>query len=500
MGRSSLSADMVQEMAQVWVDEIRRTQPTVSAGDFEAMEQAVRVIARGVCGQALSLLVQGKEEATTPPRACPACGGALRLSGRDRVRTVRGVVGDVTLRRAASVCTACHRGHVPLDAGLGLGPWGLTPALARVVARAGMTASFAEAAELVSEMVGLPVSTEQVRVVTEALGAVAEAEQQEEIVAVKDGTLHESPAGPGTLLVEVDGVHVPEVDGYHEMKIVRVAPLGPQACTDQQSGRRTLSLGSSLCAGGVEDAEPFWARVQMLALRAGLGDATRRVVVLCDGARWIWARAVSFLGGPAREVIEIVDIFHAYEHLWEVGRALYAQEAAAWVEPLKEALYTQGAPAVLAALDATCPSTPQAAELVRTTRDFFADNAARMDYPAFIAHELPIGSGAIESLCKSLVAARAKGAGMRWTEAGVQQIISLRALHRSGSWADFWARHPLSGHQRRWPRKRRARLDTPARVQTTSPPPPVPAPLAPPVPPPQISPWHRGPSVIPKCA
>ena len=151
-----------------------------------------------------------------------------------------------------------------------------------------------------------------------------------------------------------------------------------------------------------------------MACRTGLSQQTRRVVVLGDGAEWIWKRAAHFVGGPGITVVEIVDIYHAYDHLWAVGRALWdtPEAVSAWVEPLKDALYTQGAPAVLAALDAVVPSEA-AADLVRTTRAYFADNAARMDYPRFVAQQLPIGSGAVESLCKSLIEARLKQAGMR---------------------------------------------------------------------------------------
>jgi hypothetical protein len=139
------------------------------------------------------------------------------------------------------------------------------------------------------------------------------------------------------------------------------------------------------------------------------------------------------------EVIEIVDIHHAYDHLWAVGRALFDAEAATWVEPLKDRLYAEGAGVVLAALDAVAvgPPPPAAAEVVRTTRDYFAEHAARMDYPRFVAQHLPIGSGAIESMCKSLIEEREKGAGMRWTGPGAQAVASLRALHRSGDWVAF---------------------------------------------------------------
>jgi len=118
-------------------------------------------------------------------------------------------------------------------------------------------------------------------------------------------------------------------------------------------------------------------------------------------------------------VVEILDIFHAYEHLWDAGRAAFAapEARAAWAAPLEDALYEGGAPAVLAALDALAarPLELAAAETLRRARAYVADNAARLDYPRFVAQQLPIGSGAVESLCKTLIEARAKGAGMRWT-------------------------------------------------------------------------------------
>ncbi len=77
-----------------------------------------------------------------------------------------------------------------------------------------------------------------------------------------------------------------------------------------------------------------------------------------------------------------------------------------------------------------------------------------MDYPRYVAQQLPIGSGAVENLCKTLIEAREKGAGMRWTRAGAQAVATLRAVRASGDWAAFWATHPL---------RTRLRLCPPAR-------------------------------------
>ena len=102
---------------------------------------------------------------------------------RARGRHLQGLTGDMTLRRPTYVCTRtdCGRGYAPLDDQLGLGAPPLTPRLARVACRAGSTTAFEEAAAHLEEELGVTVSGETVRRVSEAVGAVAEAQQQEAI-------------------------------------------------------------------------------------------------------------------------------------------------------------------------------------------------------------------------------------------------------------------------------------------------------------------------------
>ena len=128
---------------------------------------------------------------------------------------------------------------------------------------------------------------------------------------------------------------------------------------------------------------------------------------------------------------------------------------------VSDALYTPGAPAVLAALDALVPPDAAAAKVLETTRAYCADNATRRDYPRFVAQQLPIGSGAVESLGKSLIEARLQHAGMRGTRTGAQAIATLRALSLSGAWEAFWTRHPLRTRLRQCPPARPRRRPRP---------------------------------------
>jgi hypothetical protein len=328
----------------------------------------------------------------------------------------------------------------------------LSPGLARVACRVGIADGFGSAADLLQETLRVDVATEAVRRVTEGIGAVAETEQQAAITLAQAGQAPAPDAGeaaPTALVVEVDGVHVHAGGDWHEMKVGLVAPLGPTTRTVKVTGRVALTLGRQSACAGFETAALFWYRVYVAACQRGLGTpGLALVVVLGDGADWIWRYARQFLGRRGVEVVEIVDIFHAWGHLWTVANAVFgagSASAAAWVEPLKGDLLDEGPAPVLAALRDLTPDATRdgAAEEVRKALGYFTDHAARMDYPRFVARQLPIGSGAIESTCKTLIQAREKQAGMRWSRDGAQTVASLRALHRSGRWDHFWRTHPV---------------------------------------------------------
>lgn len=183
-------------------------------------------------------------------------------------------------------------------------------------------------------------------------------------------------------------------------------------------------------------------------MEQGLGRGVKRAAVLGDGAAWIWRGAHDFLGVPGVEVIELVDLWHARQHVWGVAQAMFPDHTAcqAWAEPLCAALLREGAPPVLAALRAAAPQGAEAENAVRLALQYFGDDVERMRYPELSALGLPVGSGMVEGACKMVVQARAKGAGMRWRALGAQAVASLRAVHRSCEWARFW---DLAPHMRR---------------------------------------------------
>ena len=418
-------------------------------GDLLTGERALQQVLRPVGGAVASAVLAARAAGPGGEAGgCPQSGRRLHLVGRERARTVLGLVGEYRFARPTFHCATCRAGHAPLDTVLGLGEARLSPGLAQVVCAHAQNDSFAEASTSVQGSLGVYVDAETVRRVAEGVGRLIEHDQA-------DRAQWMVPAAdvPERLLIATDGVHTPLRTGYHEAKVGRVGALGPALREDPETERVTLVLGPSTFCVGLEHVHDFFPRLTREAWRAGFMRGVRQIVFLGDGARWIWQQVRTQCSSPGVEVIEIVDFFHASEHLNEVATAVFGKGtllARSWWAEQRHALLHQGPAPVLAALGALAarPDLDEdARDVVRRNREeYFTDNVARMDYPGFMARHLPIGSGAVESACKQLISQRAKGAGMRWTAPGAQAIATLRALYHSAAarWDIFWATQPLT--------------------------------------------------------
>ena len=348
MDRRILSAASVQDLADQFGTVLSLATGELSTADLAGIERRVQQVGQQVFGRVVEAVVATRAAAAAPgERVCPRCAQPLRLVDAARARHLQGLVGEYALVRAYYHCATCSQGDAPLDAELGLGPGALSPGLSRVACRLGIAEAFAPAAEVLWETLQVAVPAESVRRITEGLGAVAEAEQQAALAQARGGADPPLPAEPpAQLVVAVDGVMVHSDGDWHEMKVGVVAPLGPGTWTDPDSGRVGQTLGPQSVCAGLEAAAAFWWRLYCEARRRGLGTApVALVVVLGDGADWIWHAAARFLALRDVELVEIVDIYHAWEHLWTVGNAVFgtgSAAAAAWVTPLKRRLEQDG--------------------------------------------------------------------------------------------------------------------------------------------------------------
>src|SRR5262249_3685393 len=160
-------------------------------------------------------------------------------------------------------------------------------------------------------------------------------------------------------------------------------------------------------------------------------------VVIGDGAEWIWNIADQYFPGA----IQIVDLYHARQHLWQLARALYPNEDVKqkrWVMRQQDKLDQGQIDKLVRSLRSVEPSHAELAEKIRTEADYFEKNSARMRYPEFRRQHLFIGSGVIEAGCKTVIGSRLKQSGMFWTVRGANAILALRCSQLNRRFEDYW--------------------------------------------------------------
>ncbi len=413
------------------------------------METAARRRALYVAARAVEQRLNADHsDHTSAQRPCRRCGEPARYAGR-RAKTFESVLGALTLTRAYYHCAACATGVAPRDSTLGLERGSLSPGVLRMVGRVGAMVSFEEGHELLRELAGVDVATTHVERAAEALGReVAEDERHvvEPPVAVE-------PLAP-TLYLGMDGTGVPvrkaevvgragkQPDGSAKTREVKLVTVWSAEGRDtdgtprRDAGSVTYSAAIESAAQKDTEAGPslFAARVAREATRRGF-DRARRRVVLGDGAPWIWNLADEHFP----EAIQIVDRFHAKQHLSEVAKSIYGATsdlAPSWAHARHAELEAGDLDAVLTALRLHAPHDDEARKCV----DYVDRNRARLDYPAFRAAGLCTSTGVVEAGCKVAIGTRCKRAGMHWTVAGADAIIALRCCKLSGRFEDFWER------------------------------------------------------------
>jgi hypothetical protein len=172
------------------------------------------------------------------------------------------------------------------------------------------------------------------------------------------------------------------------------------------------------------------------AVRRGVTWA-QKVILLGDGA--VWIRGIGDEHFP--NAIHVVDLFHAFEHLWTIGKLVYGptgEEVTRWFKKQKDELKEGDVKNVIAAIKRLQPQNPSVWGEVQITVGYFETNQDRMPCAAWIKQGLFVGSGVIEAGCKTIVGQRLKQSGMRWTVRGANAIIALRCCQISGRWEEFW--------------------------------------------------------------
>jgi hypothetical protein len=419
---SAVLAAVGADLARLW-DDLGR----MEASDLEAAEGTVRDGVLAIGARLLEAAVAARGSGKRGPRCACACGAVAPFEGY-RAKDVQTVVGWITVRRAYYACPACGHGQCPLDAALGLQRDSLSPGVRRLAGRFGALLPFAEAAASLAEAATVQLSASTIRTVTEAVGARREQALAAELAAAWAQGLPAVPGPPpDRLYVAMDGVRILGCDGAgREVKVGVVVPVRQDATRERREPASYVA--------GLEPAARFGPRLALAAHRRGV-EGAGQVAVLGDGAEWIWNLAAEHF--PT--AIQIVDWFHASERVWALGRALFGEgtvETTAWVAGQLGRL-AQGQAATLATEWPLLACRGEAATIRDAQVTYFTNQAPRMAYDRYRAAGWDIGSGMVESACKHLIAAREKGAGMRWSEAGAHTVAAVRVLLLNDEWPRY---------------------------------------------------------------
>ena len=375
--------------------------------------------------------------------ACGHSAGYVEL----RSKPVLTAVGPAECVRPYYLCQHCHRGQFPLDVALDVENTELSPGVRRMLAAVGQEAPFAQGRQHMQLLAGLSVTTKAVERTAEAIGEDIEVGQQGELKQALQLQLP-IPIGPRIplLYVEMDGTGIPVVCKESEGRAgkqdaqpahTREAKLGcvfTQTSVDEE-GYPLRDEASTSYVGAIECCDAFGRRLYAEAWRRGWARAEKKVV-LGDGADWIWNQAE--LHFP--EATQIVDLYHAREHLWSLAAKLYANDSPAqkrWVLVRKDKLDDGRIERLVASLRTVATSHPDLAEDIFTEANYFENNKERMRYPKFRKQGFFVGSGVIEAGCKTVLG-RLKRSGMFWTVRGANAIIALRCCQLSGKFEDYW--------------------------------------------------------------
>ena len=422
-----------------------KDQETVGHVDLEALELALRGAMHQIGGVVLGKLLNADGGGYRGPRRACGQGHRAEFVGYRRKEVVT-VLAPVEVQRAYYHCAACGRGVIPKDQELDIVGTSFSPGVRRLMGRVGGKEPFDEGRRDLGELAGIVVRTKEVERVAEAIGAQVEAAALPERDAALTGKVVPLKGVP-KLYIAIDGTGVPMVPqetrgrpgkdetGQAKTREGKLGCVFTQTSLDDR-GRPVRDEASTTYVGAIETAEAFGGRIYTEAVRRGVTYAAQ-VIVLGDGAPWIWGIADEHFPGA----IQIVDLYHAREHLADLGKVVYGPASAAakaWAAARCEELDAGEVERVAAAIGRLRPREATAKETVRKIRGYFQTNAERMRYGRFRSQGLFVGSGVVEAGCKTVVGRRLKQSGMRWTVRGANAIIALRCCQLGGRWEEFW--------------------------------------------------------------
>ena len=388
--------------------ELIQSQIAACVGEsLSSIENRALVIARRTAELAMSEMI-----AAAPKESlCVSCEcGGIAMSKESRPRSIVTMAGTHVIIRRKYHCDKCGKWLVPRDDELGIGSGNYSVGVVALASEVSAGFAFEAGEDFLARRFGLDLCYKQVQRLAERTGAVmCKKEYGLAVGVVCDEVALVSEDQPEMLTISADGLMVHCDGAWTEMKCA--------SFLSQEYGRSTIAT--------MEKSEKFGELMYLEALRRGLRNASK-VIFVADGAVWIW----NLVAHHFPDAVEIVDWYHAIEHLWGIANAWYGQgslKAKNWVKRNKARLMEDGVDRVISSIKQWKPKTEDHIKIKRENLHYFTTNTHRMLYATFKENGYYIGSGSVESACKQYGQGRLKQAGMRWKKPGIEAIAHLRS-------------------------------------------------------------------------
>ena len=384
--------------------------------------------------------------------SCSQCGQPMKRQDTESVSwTAR--FGRLHASVTRYRCRACQHERRPLLDLLGVESGRISGSLARLLALLAAVAPYKLAAQLAWLLLGVKIDSMGVWRAAQRLGEAAERYSDGLSQYHGDSRSAGAPTdqAPACVVLSVDGCMLgmqvrkkrrrrvgaeklpplPAVKDGHFQEVKTGVLLLPQERVEISPGRRCLVRRFLVSCLG--DADAIFSRLYAQLRELGWLGPDTVVVIVGDGAEWIWNRATAFV-----HRCEILDFWHAVEHAWKFAQLRYgpgSRQADRWVHQMAQDLRAGKVEEVIARLQRLRPPTPELRESLSALIRYYSANAGRMRYDEYLRLGYGIGSGSVESAHKQVVHARLRQAGMRWSEVGARRLLALRLLLLNDNWA-----------------------------------------------------------------
>jgi hypothetical protein len=304
--------------------------------------------------------------------------------------------------------------------------YGISSRLQEIMCLLGQGYVFEEGGHILSELLGIDISSRQIQRVSEHYGSEIEKEQETYVSGKEEAPAVKLKTKDDPVYMMFDGCMLfSREEGWKEMKVGRL--FNGQSCVQVQQNRKEIMQSQYVCH--------FGGHKEFLAKWECYTESYKHKVFIADGAKWIW----NWVEDCYPDAVQILDFFHAVEKIGTFAANQYIdeKERCGWLDKQKQRLRNNEADKIIEELKNTLSRTKECDKWRTDAIGYYENNLDRMQYKTYLSKGYIIGSGAIESAHRNVIQQRLKLSGQRWSVKGAQFIANLRAYKKSERWSDI---------------------------------------------------------------